>query len=625
MWAIGVNQRRLDTIMLEIPRLPRRVNRHILQNRSFSLKNESFGSLIRASKWLVSDQSQKAFLNRAIGDDRGKELTIIHFNDVYDIFHSDSEPVGGAARFAQLVKEQKEKQNPLVLFSGDCLNPSILSAFTKGEHKVPILNALGVHVAALGNHDFDFGIEELELRMAGFEFPWLLSNVLDRRTGKHLAGALESIEMEWNGVKLGIIGLVEKEWLATIPSIDIHEDVIYKDFVEEGRRLSKALMDNGVDLVIALTHMRAPNDELLASQVSDIHLILGGHDHSPQADFVPPYGTLLLKSGTDFREFSVLKVAISNPDRTECKDIVVPSTNDTDSEIDCCSSSREDVVVSWKRIYVNGDTPEDPKVAKIVSYYHEIMGTRIMSPLGWTLVDLDARFDSVRCSETALGNLLADVMRLGLGIEVDGAMLNSGTIRSDRIHASGQLSVKDLITMLPFTDELVVLRLSGQDIIDALEISVSAWPAKEGRFLQISGISYAFDSCKNPGSRVLPDSVKIGNESIQLDRKYVVATKAYLRSGKDGFETLKNAEVVMCSETAPRLVTLIHALLSRIQFLNDCIENEEIVTQSDCSILRGTQLESLCHFCKSENRYGIGPVVEDRICEISNVIPALIE
>jgi len=80
-----------------------------------------------------------------------KEITIIHFNDVYDIFPSSDEPVGGAARFARLVKDQ-QNDNPLILFSGDCLNPSTLSAFTKGEHMVPIMNEIGVHVAALGNH-----------------------------------------------------------------------------------------------------------------------------------------------------------------------------------------------------------------------------------------------------------------------------------------------------------------------------------------------------------------------------------------------------------------------------------------------------------------------------------------
>lgn len=551
------------------------------------------------------------------------DLTIIHFNDVYDIFPSESEPVGGAARFAKLVKDQCQGDcRPLILFSGDCLNPSTLSAFTKGEHMVPIMNTIGVDVAALGNHDFDFGIEELEKRMAEFQFPWIISNVLDSRTNKPLAGAEESVELEYHGMKLGIIGLVEREWLATIPSIDMEQDVVYIDFVAKGRELCEQLLENGCDMIIALTHMRAPNDEILASHVKDIHLILGGHDHSPHADFVPPHGTLLLKSGTDFREFSVLKVTKRAGNGTvPCTDTVQPTTNETDSEVDCCARSREDVLVSWKRMYVTSSTPEDEEVASIVRNYNDMMGEKILSPLGWTLVDLDARFDSVRNSETSLGNLLADVMRLGMGLPIDGALLNSGTIRSDRIHTAGQLAVKDLITMLPFTDELVVVEMTGKDLIDALEISVSSWPAKEGRFLQVSGISYSFDPSQETGERVIVDSVHIGGEPIDLENKYTIATKAYLRSGKDGFTTLKKAKVVLDPETAPRLVTLIYALLSRIQTLNDCLEkNGNIADCSNtCSVLRGTQLETLCHYDEVNRKYGVSPSLEGRISNVISV------
>ena len=537
---------------------------------------------------------------------------------MYEISSNDDEPVGGAARFCKAVKDVKG--DPLILFSGDCLNPSTLSAFTKGSHMPPVFNQIGVHVGCLGNHDLDYGIESLRLRMSEFGFPWLLSNVLDKRTGGQLANAKEYIEMEWSGHRLGIIGLVEQEWLMTIPSIDVDEDVVYVDFVSKGRELCEKLKDR-CDMIIALTHMRSPNDQKLAMEVPDIHLILGGHDHSPQADFVPPHGTLLLKSGTDFREFSVLKVSkrVDDGVRVECTDVAEPTTNETDSEIDFCSAARDDVVVSWKRVYVTSETEEDETVADIVEHYNEKMNKEILSPLGWTHVDLDARFDNVRNAETSLGNLLADIMRLGIGktIDVDGALLNSGTIRSDRIHASGQLTVKDLVTMLPFTDELVVLAMTGDALMQALEISVSAWPAKEGRFLQVSGISFAFDPDRQPGQRVVPGSVTAGGSPLEPNRKYAIATKAYLRSGKDGFDTLKDAEEVVDPETAPRLVTLIHALLSRVQTLNDCLDangsDSAAPCASSCSVLRGTKLESLIAYDEGTGRYGLRPVIEDRI------------
>jgi hypothetical protein len=189
-----------------------------------------------------------------------------------------------------------------------------------------------------------------------------------------------------------------------------------------------------------------------------------------------------------------------------------------------------------------------------------------------------------------------------------------------RVHYTGQFTVKDLITMLPFTDELVVVEMTGTDLLDALEVSVSAWPAKEGRFLQVSGISYAFDPTNEPGNRIIKDSVTVNNEPIQINKPYTIATKAYLRSGKDGFETLKKAKQIIDPETAPRLVTLIHALLSRVQTLNECIESEgtEAPCQSTCSILRGTDLESLIDFDKQSRKYGVSPKLEGRIMNLQS-------
>ena len=73
-----------------------------------------------------------------------------------------------------------QHENPLIVFSGDAFNPSLLSTFTMGAHMPPILNAIGVHVAAVGNHDFDFGVSQLIQLTKGCKFPWLLANVLDK-------------------------------------------------------------------------------------------------------------------------------------------------------------------------------------------------------------------------------------------------------------------------------------------------------------------------------------------------------------------------------------------------------------------------------------------------------------
>jgi len=524
---------------------------------------------------------------------QSRNLTIIHFNDVYDISPRTIEPVGGASRFAHLVN-QHAADDPLVLFSGDCLNPSLLSAFTRGEQMVPVLNNIGVHAACVGNHDLDFTVEVLKERMNQWQFPWLLSNVLDATTNEPLAGAQRSLILEWQGLKIGLLGLVEYEWLLTIPSIDCSKDITYLDFVHEGRRLAQELHASGVDLVVAMTHMRGPNDEILAAEVPEIQIVLGGHDHDYVVTQSIPYGTMIIKSGTDFREFSVLHVELppANGTSTCSKSSTASAAHSTVSttsslsakaKIESGQASFLGVVprphVTWRKIEVTSDVPEDPEVAIIVEKYQKLMGTRMDEPLGRSFIDIDTRFDHVRSRETNAGNLMGDIMRLGL--DADAAFLNGGTIRSDQIHAAGRLCMRDYVSMLPFTDELVVLRLRGSDVLETLETGVSSWPKREGRFLQVSGITFKFDPAQPPGSRIVPGSVTIAGQVLDVDKQYRVATKAYLRSGKDGFSKLPEAVVEVDGETCPRLATLVHHLLSRIEQLNDAHAANSDISDSE--------------------------------------------
>lgn len=99
--------------------------------------------------------------------------------------------------------------------------------------------------------------------------PWILSNAFDAQTGQPFASCEYSRVLIWNGVRVGIMGLIEKEWLATLPCVN-PSAIRYVDFVEKARELAAELRSAGVDMVVALTHMRVPNDELLAREVSDL-------------------------------------------------------------------------------------------------------------------------------------------------------------------------------------------------------------------------------------------------------------------------------------------------------------------------------------------------------------------
>ncbi|XP_022244035.1 uncharacterized protein LOC106461380 [Limulus polyphemus] len=439
-------------------------------------------------------------------------VTILHFNDCYNVEPQPQEPVAGAARFCQALKSFSDL-DPIVLFSGDIFAPSIMSTFTKGEQMIPSLNAFGVRCAVFGNHDFDFGVDNLCDFVKQTTFPWLISNVIDNDTNQPLADGQTTFTIQHGGKKFGLIGLVEEEWLATLATID-PDDVTYIDFVTEGRKLARQLKDKEeVDYIIALTHMRWPNDCRLAENVDEIDLILGGHDHDYEVKKVN--GKYVIKSGTDFREFSKITLMFNH------------------SIVD----------LSIERIEVSSKFGEDPDLKKALEKYNEVVEGKMDTVLGHFSVDLDGRFSSIRTKETNLGNFLCDIMLSSTHSDL--ALLNSGTLRSDRIHPAGDFIMRDLVTILPMLDPLVVLNATGEQIWKALENSVSQYPKLEGRFPQVAGVSFAFDPSKPPGSRIDPKYIKIGDEFMEYDQKYKLVTKSYLAQGRDGYDVLKECEVLV--------------------------------------------------------------------------------
>ncbi|KAJ1527198.1 hypothetical protein ONE63_008729 [Megalurothrips usitatus] len=448
-----------------------------------------------------------------------QSLTLLHFNDVYNVESGTNEPVGGAARFCTAIKSFSHLE-PLVLFSGDCFSPSMLSTYTKGEQMIDVLNECGVQCSVFGNHEFDFGLDILSQWVSRTNFPWLMSNVIDNETGRPLGDGKITHVIDWNNKRIGLMGLVEHEWLDTIATINI-EEILYIDFVEAGRRLATQLKQEGCDYVIALTHMRTPNDRKLAESVEEIDLILGGHDHV--YEILQINGRYVIKSGTDFRQFSKITLNFES----------------------------SGVVITTEEINVTSAFEEDPIVKEKLEKFTSQIEGKMEEVLGCFSVELDGRFSSVRTQETNLGNWVCDVVLAATGADL--VMINSGTLRSDTVHPPGTFTLRTLTSIVPMRDPLIVLEVTGQVILDALENSVSAYPKLEGRFPQVAGVCFAFDPSKPPGRRVDPELVRIGDEYLQLNQTYHLATKMYLHGGNDGYTMLKDVKVIMDEEECPEL------------------------------------------------------------------------
>lgn len=521
-------------------------------------------------------------------------ITIIHFNDCYNI--EPGPQSSGAAGFLTAINQYRHL-NPMILFSGDIISPSFISTFTKGEQMIPVLNDIGVDCAVFGNHEFDYGVDNLIEFVKQTSFPWLLSNVIDKETSNQLGDGQIYHIIEKGGVRFGLIGLIEEEWLSTLSTID-SSDVIYKDFVEEGQSLARMLKakPHNVDFVIALTHFRKPNDIRLADNVPEIDLILGGHDHD--YEIIRRDNCYIIKSGTDFREFSKITLRIdkefvqfkNHVQSSEClaehsDDSMINDNNDTrndnvstnininDDDYDDNDNSKRgggsgkyenirqplNTLKPFSDIEIERisciDYKPDEELKKKLDKFVKTIDDKMGKVLGHFSCDLDGRFASIRKYETNLGNFVTDIMLAST--HADLAILNSGTLRSDRVHPKGKFTMRDLFNILGYIDPIAVLDASGYQIWKALENGVSQWPKLEGRFPQISGCSFAFDPAKSPLQRIDPKDICIGDEPIQLDKQYKLTTKGYLATGKDGYDVLKECKVLVPGDESPDLTTSI--------------------------------------------------------------------
>ena len=362
------------------------------------------------------------------------------------------------------------------------------------------------------NHDLDFGVPKFSELASQCVFPWLLANVLDPALGTDvpLGNAKPTLLLSAaNGIKIGVIGLVEREWLDTINTLP--PNLIYKSASGTAQEWASRLRAQGADLIVALTHQREPNDLKIAEKCppGTIDIILGGHDHFYGHGIVN--GVHLLRSGTDFKQLSYLEGWRS---RTGKWDFTI---------------HRREIVRS---------IPEEPQAAALVERLSSKLKTKLEKPIGYTAAPLDARFTTVRLRESNYGNLVCDIMRLYYG--ADCTIMASGTIRGDQVYPPGVLRLKDIMDCYPFEDPVVVLRVSGEGIHAALENSVSTYPAQEGRFPQVSNIRFTFDGKAAPMHRV--KAVVIGGQPLDPTRKYLLATRDYMARGKDGFSSLLYAE-----------------------------------------------------------------------------------
>jgi len=219
-----------------------------------------------------------------------------------------------------------------------------------------------------------------------------------------------------NGIKIGVIGLVEREWLATINTLP--PGLIYKSASATAIELVPGLREQGAEIIVAVTHQREPNDNKLAAKTPEglIDIILGGHDHFYNHSLIN--GTHVLRSGSDFKQLSYIEARRRGGDKKGWDFNIV----------------RQDITSA---------IPQDEDTVDLTERLTAKLKAKLGKPLGYTAAPLDARFTTVRLKESNYGNFICDLMRSHYSGEC--CIMASGTIRGDQIYPLGILRLKDIM------------------------------------------------------------------------------------------------------------------------------------------------------------------------------------
>ncbi len=448
-------------------------------------------------------------------------VTFLQINDVYSTVPVDG--MGGLARVATIKQRLRDAgRTPFLVLAGDFLSPSVASTVFKGEQMVAALDAAGLDLATLGNHEFDFGDDLLITRMKDAHWQWVVSNVVDTQTGQPIGGAAPYVLRTFNGLKVGFIGLCLTT--SEISRAKLTHTRLDDPIAAAGRYLP-ILQREGAQVIVAVTHLAFADDRRLIERFPQIDLVIGGHEHYPIT--ATEHGTLVSKAGSDARWLARI-------------DVNRRTTGATPT-----------VERFFELMPVGADVPDDPKTAEVVRAYEAKLGTELETVVGESTVPLDAQSVRLRAAEQPLGNLVADAMRAEM--QADITITNPGSIRGDRVYPAGPLTRRTLVTIHPFGNVLCKIEATGRVVLEALNAGVSKLPASAGQFPQVSGLTMTVDVSAPPGSRVR--DVTIGGAPLDPAKTYTIALPDFVMKGGDDYTAFNGQRVLVGPEAGPLIVT----------------------------------------------------------------------
>ncbi|MEO8285371.1 MAG: 5'-nucleotidase C-terminal domain-containing protein [Chloroflexota bacterium] len=433
-------------------------------------------------------------------------------------------PSGGVALLGSYWKEAKAK-NPngtLILSDGDNVGATPPnSAFLGDEPTINAMNMLGFTASAMGNHEFDRGVAGFQKLNGLAKFSYLADNILDAKTGQLAPFAKPYVVVKANGIDVGIIGAANPE-TPLVTSPQGIQGYNWVDPLVPTNNYVKELVGMGIKTIIVVYHQGSISGDFdtvngifgdfARGLDPEVDMLLGGHTRIKTMTRV---GGILVSAANHALETSEMTL------------LVDPATNN--------------VVYSWgafRKPWGGAITP-DPDLAALVKQASD----QIKPTLGEQVGTSAALVDRSRGQESKMGNLASDAVRATYGVDV--ALQNSGGLRAD--FQPGPITKGDVFAVLPFGNLVVTGKLKGSDLLAALENGVSDVSGTAGRFIQLSGLRFAYDPSQPVGKRVLWAVLSDG-KAVDPAATYSVAANDFMQVGGDGYTALTRMTDVVSRE-----------------------------------------------------------------------------
>jgi 5'-nucleotidase/UDP-sugar diphosphatase len=473
-------------------------------------------------------------------------LVILHTNDVHG--RAVADPAGKVLGYAAIAQYKKDLEaagdSVLLLDAGDACQGTPLVNLLMGIPAIEFMNAAGYDAMTLGNHEFDWGLDNAK-QLAGLAiFPMLSANIINHLEGNLTFVANKIFDMP-NGMKVGVFGLTTPETMTKahpdkVRGIDfLQGDALYEAAQKQVEELKAA----GADIVVLLSHLgmdeeSAPNRSLdVLEKVAGIDLLIDGHSHTLLEKGKMVGGTLIVSTGSYGQN---LGVVVYDGEKFKASQF---------------SGLNKSTVIELEGVPYSAllNAKLDAEVAELVNSTNQAVQEVLSKAFAKTEVFLNGERDpGNRTEETNLGDFAADAIlwaaQQALGDQVVAAITNGGGIRASI--QVGDITMNDMKTVFPFGNEVSVLEVKGSELLEALEAATSATPKALGAFPQVSGIVFSIDTTvpyengeqypdstyhapAKPGSRVKIESV--GGQPFDLEALYTIATNDFTAAGGDTY------------------------------------------------------------------------------------------